>query len=450
MPFSDLNLSKPLLSALEDLGYDTPTPIQSRAFPIIMSGKDVVGVAQTGTGKTLAYLLPLLRLLPHKRDPEPRILIVVPTRELVVQVVAEAKKLTTYMTIRIGGVYGGTNINTQKTAIAGGLDILVGTPGRLMDLALTRVLSLKQIKHFVLDEVDEMLNQGFRTQLLNILDMMPPRRQNLMFSATMTEEVDALIQLFFNHPVSVEPVRAGTPLERIRQRAYAVPNFYTKINLLAHLLKEDASMSRILVFAASKRQADLALTELAGTFPGAFDAIHSNKSQNFRLQAVANLKSGALRGLIATDLLARGIDIDDVTHVVNLDAPTDSETYIHRIGRTGRADAFGESLLFFTEAETMAVYAIEVLMEREIELIDIPAEVILATELIEEEKPQDGLDINYLPKLVGNSGGAFHKRLAKNIKFNKGNKGINAKRARYKKPITRGDKIANMNRKKNK
>jgi ATP-dependent RNA helicase RhlE len=440
MHFSDLNLSKQLLSALADLGLEQPTPIQERAFPIIMSGRDVVGVAQTGTGKTFAYLLPILRLLPFSKDKEPRVLILVPTRELVVQVVEEIKKLATYMTIRVEGVYGGTNINTQKNLVMGGLDILVGTPGRVMDLALTHVLNLKYVKHFVLDEVDEMLNQGFRVQLLTILELLSKKRQNLMFSATMTEDVDKIIQDFFNSPVPVEPVRAGTPLARIKQSAYPAENFYTKVNLLEHLLANDPTMKRVLIFTGSKRQADIVHTALEAEFPREFEVIHSNKSQNFRLQAVEQMKAGDVRGLIATDLLARGIDVYDITHVINMDTPSDPETYIHRIGRTGRAEAEGEALVFVTEAESEALLAIEVLMEKEIPVLPWPEEVSVSSKLLEEEKPQDG-NINYLPKLVKKSGGgAFHKKLAKNVKVNRGNKGINLKLAKYKKPITRGDK----------
>lgn len=439
MQFSDLNLSKPLLNALSDLGFHEPTPIQARAFSVIMSGRDVVGVAQTGTGKTFAYLLPLLRLMPHSREDHPRVLILVPTRELVVQVTEEVRKLTKYMTIRVEGVYGGTNINTQKLNLIAGLDILVGTPGRVMDLALTKVLNIKKVKHFVLDEVDEMFNQGFRVQLTTIMDILPERRQNLMFSATMTEDVDKVIRNFFADPVAVEPVRAGTPLARIKQSAYIAPNFHTKVNLLAHLLSTDPSMERVLIFGATKKQADLIHEQLEEEFPAEFEVIHSNKSQNFRLQAVEQMKKGGIRGLIATDLLARGIDVENITHVFCMDAPPDPETYIHRIGRTGRADADGQAILFFTDAESEAVLAIEGLMQTEIPLLEMPEEVVISGQMIDEERPQDG-NINYLPKLVKASGGAFHKRLAKNIKVNKGNKGINLKFAKYKKPITRGDK----------
>ena len=223
MTFDDLNLNTALLSALDDLGYTTPTTIQERVFPIVMSGKDVCGIAQTGTGKTFAYLLPCLRQWKFSKDKSPQILIVVPTRELVAQVVEEVKKLTPYMSLVVTGVYGGVNINTQKLEVEKGVDVLVATPGRLYDLALAGAFKTKTIKKLVIDEVDEMLNLGFRTQLKNILDLLPAKRQNLLFSATITEEIEALIEMYFNDPVRVEAAPTGTPLENIIQTGYEVP-----------------------------------------------------------------------------------------------------------------------------------------------------------------------------------------------------------------------------------
>ncbi|HMG15113.1 MAG TPA: DEAD/DEAH box helicase, partial [Saprospiraceae bacterium] len=278
MTFNDLNLSSPLLNALDDIGFSKPTTIQHKAFPVIMSGKDVVGLAQTGTGKTLAYLLPLLRLMKFSKAIPPKILIVVPTRELVMQVVEEVEKLASYMTVRVGGVYGGTNMNTQKNIVLNGLDILVATPGRLMDLALNGYLQLKEVKHLVIDEIDEMLNLGFRTQLHNILDLLPPKRQNLLFSATMTEEVEELIEEFTNGPQKIEAAALGTPLEKIIQSGYKVPNFYTKVNVLSRLLDDDATMSKVLVFVATKKLSDLVYEKLDELYPDQLGIIHSNKS----------------------------------------------------------------------------------------------------------------------------------------------------------------------------
>lgn len=438
MTFETLNLNPPLLKALHDLGYSQATPIQQRVFSVVMSGRDVVGIAQTGTGKTFAYLLPLLRQLTFSKQKEPRVLIVVPTRELVIQLVGEIRKLTPYMTARVEGVYGGTNINTQKQLVVNGLDMLVATPGRLVDLALSGALNLKYIRQLVIDEVDEMLNLGFRTQLTNILDLLPRKRQNLLFSATLPEEIDDMIEVFFNTPVTIEVVRAGTPLESIVQGAYQVPNFYTKLNLLVHLLTNDATMQKVLIFGASKKMADQIYEHLGARFPEQFEIIHSNKSQNYRNNAVRQFEDGSRRGLIATDLLARGLDVTDVTHVINVDTPGEPETYIHRIGRTGRADRAGAALLLVTEAEQPAREAIEALMEKEIPLLALPEDLRISDQLTDEER-HPGPEKNYLtPPPVRT--GAFHEKLEKNKKVNLGNKTKFLREKKYKKPIKRGSK----------
>ncbi|RYZ41186.1 MAG: DEAD/DEAH box helicase, partial [Sphingobacteriales bacterium] len=282
MTFADLNLNAPLLKALDELGFYTPTTIQAKAFSVIMSGKDVCGIAQTGTGKTYAYLLPTLRQIEFSKDRFPQMLILVPTRELVVQVVEAAKKLSAYRSLEVVGVYGGVNMKPQADAMLNGLDILVATPGRLYDLILSGSLKTKGIKKLVIDEVDEMLNLGFRTQLKNIMDLLPERRQNLMFSATITEEVEQLMDVYFNNPVRIEAAPTGTPLENIDQSAYEVPNFYTKVNLLQLLLEEHEEMSKVLVFAASKRLADQLYDEMVIKYPEQLGVIHSNKEQNHR------------------------------------------------------------------------------------------------------------------------------------------------------------------------
>ena len=229
MTFQELNLNTPLYNAIDDLGFTTPTPIQEQAFNVVASGRDVVGIAQTGTGKTFAYMLPILKNLKYSQQETPRVLVLVPTRELVVQVVDEIEKLSKYINNRVLGVYGGTNINTQKQAIAQGIDILVATPGRLYDLALSRVLQLKSIQKLVIDEVDVMLDLGFRHQLINIFDILPERRQNIMFSATMTQDVDLLINDFFKSPERVSIAISGTPLDNIAQTRYNVPIFILKL-----------------------------------------------------------------------------------------------------------------------------------------------------------------------------------------------------------------------------
>ena len=429
--FSDLNLSRPLLAALTDMGLETPTPIQEKAFSTIMSGRDVIGVAQTGTGKTLAYLLPILRNFTFLKQNNPRVVILVPTRELVLQMVEELHKITAYMPIRIAGVYGGTNINTQAAEVSTGVDIVVGTPGRLMDLSLNRSILMSGVRQLVIDEVDEMLSLGFRGQLTTIFDMLPKRRQNLLFSATMTEEVDKLIQDFFNSPELIEVIPMGTPLEQIRQSAYKVPNFKTKLNLLAHLLKTDDTTQKVLIFGATKRMADHIHAHLEAKFPGSFGVVHSDKSQNFRINSVRAFQKGNLRGLIATDLFARGLDVTDVTHVINVDTPKEPETYIHRIGRTGRADSDGASITMITDKEVVFQTEIEALMKKEIPMLPLPAEVEISNELMMDEIPVPA-GKNYLPPTaIKYSKGAFQEKKAKNIKENRGNKSNNIKKKKY-------------------
>ncbi|MFV9551255.1 DEAD/DEAH box helicase [Algibacter sp. PT7-4] len=449
MIFKDLNLNTPLYNALDDLGFTTPTPIQEQAFNIVASGKDVVGIAQTGTGKTYAYMLPILKNLKFSKQVNPRVLVLVPTRELVVQVVDEIEKLSKYINNRVLGVYGGTNINTQKQAIAQGTDILVATPGRLYDLALTRVLQLKSIQKLVIDEVDVMLDLGFRHQLINIFDILPQRRQNIMFSATMTQDVDLLINDFFKTPERVSIAVSGTPLENISQKRYNVPNFYTKVNLLEHFLNDAEHYNKVIIFVAFKRMADRLFDKLDAFFKEELCVIHSNKTQNYRLRSIEQFRTGENRILIATDVMARGLDIDNVTHVINFDTPDFPENYMHRIGRTGRAEREGEALVFSTEKEQEAVKNIEALMKMEIPLLEIPDNVAISTELIEEERPQIKERNNPTKRKDEDAPGpAFHEKSAKNQKENLGGSYKFKIAAKYKKPKTRGDKNYNRRNKK--
>jgi ATP-dependent RNA helicase RhlE len=441
MTFDDLNLNTPLLSALDDLGYSTPTTIQERVFPVVMSGRDVCGIAQTGTGKTFAYLLPCLRQWKFSKDKSPQILIVVPTRELVAQVVEAVKKLTPYMSLVATGVYGGVNINTQKAEVEKGVDVLVATPGRLYDLAMAGAFKTKTIKRLVIDEVDEMLNLGFRTQLKNILDLLPAKRQNLLFSATITEEIEILIETYFNDPVRVEAAPTGTPLENIIQTGYDVPNFYTKVNLLELLLTEDETMTKVLVFAATKQLADDLFEKLEPIFPGTAGVIHSNKEQNHRFNTVKQFKDGTYRFIIATDIVARGIDVSGVTHVINFDVPAVPENYIHRIGRTGRYDKKGVSITFITEKEKPLQTAIEALMKYEIPISPLPENLVMSDVLTEDEKPKVYMKIIQPKKRKKEEvGPAFHEKSAKNSKVNFIVRKKDRMMAKYGKPIKRGRK----------
>jgi ATP-dependent RNA helicase RhlE len=417
--FEKFNLPKSVQKAIDELGFVTPTPIQEKSFAVIMSGRDMMGIAQTGTGKTFAYLLPLLKLYKFTPTNTPKIVILVPTRELVVQVVDEIEKLTKYMSVSTLGIFGGVNINTQKKAVYEGVDILVGTPGRMMDLALDAVVRFDETQKLVIDEFDEMLNLGFRTQLTALLAMMKTKRQNILFSATMTDEVDAVLNDFFDFPEEVTLAASGTPLENITQVTYNVPNFNTKVNLLKHLLETNESMERVLVFVNNKKISDMLHTRIEEDFEGQFGVIHSNKSQNYRLSTMAEFQEGNLRGLITTDIMARGLDISNISHVINFELPEFPELYMHRIGRTGRADATGTAISFITPREEEFKVEVEVLMNQELAIADFPEEVEVSSKLIEPEK--DKQPIKFLMKKQTLKGdGAFHEKDKKNKKVNLG------------------------------
>jgi len=445
--FEQFNLPKSLQKAIDELGLTTPTPIQEKSFSVIMSGRDVMGIAQTGTGKTLAYLLPLLKQWKFIATDSPRIVILVPTRELVVQIVDVIESLTKYMSVRTLGIYGGVNINTQKKAVYEGIDILVGTPGRTMDLALDNVIRFDSVQKLVIDEFDEILNLGFRTQVTSVLSMLKNKRQNILFSATMTDEVDAMLDEYFDLPEEVTLAASGTPLEKIEQLAYKTPNFLTKLNLLKGLLRDDESMSRILMFVNNKKIADMVANAIEEEFPEQFGLIHSNKSQNYRLNTMASFQAGELRGIITTDVMARGLDISDVTHVINIEFSEVEEQYIHRIGRTGRADKSGIAISFVAPHEEEIFIQAEILMEKEIKILDLPSTVEIATRLLEFEK--DKKKIKFLlkkPKIEG--GDAFHEKSKKNQKVNLG--GPSKTKPRKTKPTNRGVEKKRAAKRKNK
>ena len=443
--FNELNISKQLQYAIADLGFEKPTPIQAQSFSVIMSGTDMVGIAQTGTGKTFAYMLPILQDLKFSKEINPRVLVLVPTRELVLQVVEEIEKFGKYASIRVIGVFGGTNINRQKEAVAEGADIIVATPGRLYDLVISRALQLKSVKKVVIDEVDVMLDLGFRFQLTNILELLPKKRQNIMFSATMTDDVNVFIHDFFIAPATVSVAVSGTPLENISQYAYRVENFYTKANLLKHLLQNESDFTKVLVFVPNKKSADLLFEILDEFFGSEVAVIHSNKTQNYRIRSIENFNAEKTRILVTTDVMARGLDLDQISHVINFDVPNFPENYMHRIGRTGRAEQEGTSILLYTENEEEAKIAIEKLMGLQIEELEFPKEVEISKQLTYEEKPQI-VEINN-PNNLEEVGPAFHEKKEKNRKENQGGSYKRIIKQKYKKPKTRGDKNYNKRNK---
>lgn len=449
--FDDFKIKKQLLNTVSDLGLKYPTPIQQESYAPILGGFDFVGIAQTGTGKTIAYILPILQDLKYSEQKHPRVLVMAPTRELVIQIVGQIEKLTPNISIRALGVYGGSsNINTQKQAIVEGLDIIVGTPRRLYDLALTNVLRLKSIKKLVIDEVDIMLDFGFKTQLKNIFEYLPSKRQNILFSATMTSYVDLLIDDFLINPIKKTIAVSGTPLENITQESYALPNFYSKANLLNYLLADKEEYGKVLVFVGSRNAADLLFETLK--FESETSLIHSGKEQNYRSKSIEDFVSGTSRILIATDVISRGIDIENISSVISFNTPFYPENYIHRIGRTGRSGAKGRAILLFNEKELVLKDSIEHLMQYKIPLKKRPSEVKISNQLTteEKEKPEEPVELPE-KKQITQGGASFHEKSAKNSKEKVEKKSYEKKiKERYKKPIRRGDKIQNMKKKKKK
>lgn len=439
--FHDFRLKKALNNAIADLEFEKPTPIQKESFSVVLSGKDVLGIAQTGTGKTLAYMLPLLEELTFSKQMNPRILVMVPTKELVIQVAEEVERLTKYMTVRTIAVYGGVNAKRQHAALENGADIIVATPGRLYDLVLDQAFSLKGIKKLVIDEVDVMLDLGFIHQLTRIMEMIPDNRQNIMFSATMTNNVQDLIHSFFKDVTKISIAVSGTPLENISQSCYQVENFYTKVNLLAHLLKDKSVYQKVLVFVSNKRGADRVFTALEETFADDICIVHSNKSQNYRIRSVQDFDAGINRILVSTDVMTRGLDFDQVSHVINFDTPPFPENYMHRIGRTGRAEKEGSSVLFYLEEEIKSKEAIEKLMKYTIPVNPFPEEVEISKELTPEERPEELPSKNHgrNNKQV-ERGAATHEKKEKNSKVNQGGSYKRDMAKKYKKAQTRGDK----------
>jgi len=422
LAFTDMNLTKAQLKALEEIELTYPTAIQETAFPVIMSGRDVIGISQTGTGKTFAYLLPILRLLKYADQREPRVLIIVPTRELVLQITQAVKDLIKYMHIRVLGVYGGTNINTQKEFVYAGCDILVGTPGRIYDLYCSGILRLKGVQKLVIDEVDELLAQGFRPQVKQILDLLTTRHQNLMFSATLSQDVENLLNEYFNNPAKIEIHPAGTPIELIQQQAFITPNFRTKVNLLAYLLDElKIEYKKVLVFTKSKKIADRVFDELKKKIGNEIGVIHSNKSQNFRINAIHHFEDSSIRILIATDLIARGLDFHEVSHVINFDLPDSKGDYIHRAGRTGRIDKPGVCQLLIGPNDKARFETINNEIGLPIDMLALPSKVEVSAVITEDDELVKAFDISYLPSAKNQIvKGAFHEKSDKNKKENWG------------------------------
>lgn len=368
--FSDLPLIAPLQFSLKEAGYETPTPIQVAAIPIILEGHDLLGIAQTGTGKTAAFALPILQNLSryqHRPEPKcPRTLILTPTRELAIQIHENLVAYGKHLKLKYAVIYGGVGQGSQVRALQGGVDVLVATPGRLMDLFQQKFLRLDKVDIFVLDEADRMLDMGFMQDIKRIVPLLPQRRHNLFFSATMPPEIQKLAETILVRPRKVEVTPVSSTAEKVDQKVMYVEK-KDKLELLIHLL-QDNDLYKVLVFAAMKHGANRVVDRLVKAGISAA-AIHGDKSQNARQRALEEFRNGDVRVLVATDIAARGIDIDGITHVINIEMPHIPENYVHRIGRTARAGASGKAISFCTMEEKSFMFAIEKTTRQAVELI---------------------------------------------------------------------------------
>ena len=411
--FEDLKISKSILKAIEELGFTEPTPIQEKAIPMIRSGVDVLGIAQTGTGKTAAYLIPVIMKLVKAEGNDPRAIVLAPTRELAIQVGEDLEDLTRFTNLRHATVYGGIGWTKHAELIKPGVDILVATPGRLWDLYRAEAVSLKKVKTLVIDEADRMLDMGFMPQIRNFLEVLPVKRQNLLFSATFNEKVESMSHEFLDFPERVEVAPSATPAELIDQYYYSVPNFQTKLNLINYLLRDEETYSRVIVFVGTKENAEMVFKIIKRRSEGEKRILHSNKGQSTRLNAINAFKSGVVRILITTDVSARGIDVESVSHVINFDLPQNHEDYVHRIGRTARANNTGTAISLINPAEELNLHKIEELIRMEVKQLELPEDLeIIATK--KEESQAQAREIDRQKRAADPTfKGAFHEKKRK-------------------------------------
>ncbi len=412
--FQNLKLTKQILNALADLGFEYPSPVQEKVIPKVLAGHDLFGIAPTGTGKTAAFIIPLLMKLKFAQGEHPRALILAPTRELAIQIDDDIAKLSTYYDLRHVCIYGGTGITIQSDSIRKGVDIITATPGRFLDLYQREFLYPRLIKTMILDEADKMMDMGFKKQINRILEIIPPKnRQNLLFSATLPPDVEELSYDFLEFPVKVEIEPQGTTASTIDQCFYKTPNLKTKINLLEYLLENSDRFKRVIIFTKTKETANNIFKYIQRKIDVNSRVIHANKSQNSRLNAINSFKEGEVRILVSTDVTARGIDITEISHVINFDVPIIYEDYIHRIGRTGRANKTGESITFVTDPDFHHLQEIEKIIRQKIPEKPFPGGVnVEITEKWEKSLMDRELD-RIKRKLNPDFKGAFHQKKRK-------------------------------------
>lgn len=388
--FADFKFNKQILNAVEEAGYNIPTEIQQKAIPSILSGHDLVGIAQTGTGKTAAFVLPILMNLKYAQGNDPRALILCPTRELAIQLAEHIGMLSAYLDLRTVVLYGGVGPKSQIEALEQGVDIIVSTPNRFLDLYLKSHISVKSIRHFVMDEADKIMDMGFVGMIHRILEVLPVKKQILMFSATMGEVVQKIASNFLKFPTIVEVSQQATPAQTVDQSLYKVPNTKTKINLLQYLFKDDEAFNRVIIFCRTRKVADSVFAFLERKYgKEQVRVIHANKGQNTRINSINSFKEGDLRMLVATDVAARGLDVSGVSHVINFDVPIVTEDYVHRIGRTGRAEQTGDAITFCNPSEEYYIKRIEKLIRQRIPIVELPEQVVVEETPFHEKQSMD-------------------------------------------------------------
>lgn len=410
--FELFKLNRQLLNAIEEAGYAEPTPIQEQAIPLALAGQDILGIAQTGTGKTAAYTLPLLMRIKYAQGEHPRALILAPTRELAMQISEAIIQLSKYTDIRTVVLFGGIGPKAQIDAIRKGVDIIVATPGRFMDLYLKEEIVVKYINVMILDEADKMMDMGFMPQIRRFLEILPRKRQNMLFSATFSDKVERLSFEFLEYPTRIEVTPQATTAERVTQVLYELPNFRTKINLLTYLLKDEETFNRVLIFTRSREVAGQVHGYLLNTVvkENELRVIHANKGQNTRTNAMDAFREGSVRVMVATDVVARGIDITEVSHVINFDVPLIYEDYVHRIGRTGRANTVGQAITFMTIADEYHIAKIEKMIRMEIPREELPEELEIAKTPVDERQMMLREIDNQKRKEDPTFLGAFHEK----------------------------------------
>ena len=413
MTFSDLKVTRQYLDALEDMGISEPTEIQSKAIPRIRAGQDVIGIAQTGTGKTLAFLLPLMAMLSHAQGQGPRCVILTPAKELALQIAEVAKRLAARTDLRVEVVYGGVGHRAQQARLEEGCDLVVATPGRFMELYLRQAFQTGSIAHLVLDEADRMMDLGFMPQLRKLLEILPTKRQNLLFSATYPPKTEAMAGEFLLWPTRVEASPQSTPVETVIQSGYRADNFGTKLNLLSSLLTALPEETQALLFVREKDQAERIGQRIAQAVSPSVRTLHANKGQNSRIHAMDQFKEGELRFLVATDVASRGIDVPQLDLVINVTVPRDPHDYIHRIGRTGRAKREGRAITMIDPSERAALQRIEGLLGTTLSIAPLPEDIeVEPTPKWEAQAMARAVD-REKRKADPNFKGAFHEKKRK-------------------------------------